>query len=101
MAKVYISGPISGHPIFETIEKFGRASDAIYDRGDTPVNPAAMSPWNLPWKTYILIANVILSSGDIDKIYMLRGWRESDGAQLEYFYAKLNGIPVEYEEVTV
>ena len=95
--RIYISGPISGRPIADAVEKFDEVADSIKETGNIPVNPADTAGWRLDWKTYIQLAQVILFSGQIDMIYMLDGWQDSHGAVLERYYAKLAGIPVSYQ----
>ena len=95
--RIYISGPISGRPVADAVEKFDEVADAIKETGNIPVNPVDMAGWRLDWKTYMQLAQVILFSGQIDRIYMLAGWDKSHGACLERYYARLAGIPVSYQ----
>lgn len=46
------------------------------------------------------IAQIIINSGDIDAILMLKGWRASRGACIEKVWADARGIPVYYQDPT-
>lgn len=92
MVKVYIAGPITGHPDYR--EKFAAAEGAIRQRGFEPVNPALNKADS--YKGYI--DKGLEQLKDCDVIYMLRGWQMSTGARLERQYALAVCIPVCYEE---
>lgn len=97
---IYISGPITGKTRPELISSFGVMADRIRDAGHNPIDPTDTSHWGLGWKTYMQIAIEILTSGEIDAVYMLRGWEDSTGASLEHKWAKRLSIPVYYQEGT-
>lgn len=96
--KIYISGPISGREPEEYKEAFGRAANVIRTAGFDVVNPAECSDWGLSWEAYMNIARWIIDSGEVDALYMLRGWNKSPGASRERFAAMSNGIPVYYQD---
>lgn len=95
--RIYISGPISGKDPEETREAFGRVADLIRETGNVPVNPREINGWALSWGAYMQIGFDVIRSGEIDLVYMLRGWEESHGACLERYFAMLQGIPVTYQ----
>lgn len=94
---IYISGPISGRKMSEVFAQFGEVEAKILDAGHTPVSPTAICKWGLTWSTYMHLAWEILVSGDIDAVFMLRGWEKSNGAKLEHKWAKGRGIPIYYQ----
>ena len=95
--KIYIAGPIAGKSRPELISSFGIAADDLRALGHKVVDPTDMSPWGLSWGTYMRITREILISGDIDAVYMLKGWEGSRGATTEYRWARGLGLPI-YEE---
>lgn len=94
--KIYISGPITGNEKFR--EQFNRAEEIIKGTGNEAINPASGSDWGLSWSMYMQLAKAIIDSGDVDAIYMLRGWDRSRGASRERFWAAARGIPVIYQD---
>lgn len=96
MRKIYISGPISGKPIEETKKRFAAAAKKVREYGYTPISPMDMAGWGLTWRVYMQIAFDILASGEIDEIWMLPDWEESNGATMERYMARLNGLKVAY-----
>ena len=98
MGKMYISGPISGIDKLLAFKRFREVSEVVKLAGWTPINPMAMESYELTWGTYMQIASAILNSGEIDGIYMLRGWRKSRGALIERAIANARKIPVYYQD---
>lgn len=91
--KIYISGPISGRDIDEVREEFARASLYIMGQGHTAVSPFDNGlSTDAPYIEH-LIADLRLLS-ECDAIYMLKGWNNSRGAQLELSYAKIYGLRI-------
>ena len=95
--KVYISGPISGQDRNEATSRFTKAKAMLRKAGVTPISPMDIGGWGLSWSTYMKIAFDVLSSGEVDAVFMLKGWKESHGARLERYLAQLHGIHVTYE----
>ena len=108
MKTIYISGPITG--IENCEENFGNAQEFLTSEGYYVLNPMLICPPNKllfnhkreealgrgKWNYYM--RESIKSLATTDKIYMLRGWSGSKGAQLERTIAKALDIPVIYEE---
>ena len=94
--RVYISGPITGVPEYESLVAFNEVEDRLVKAGFTAVNPRRTSSWGLTWDTYMKIAREILYSGEIDAVVMLKGWKESRGAVYEWRVAQFLGIQVIY-----
>lgn len=95
LKKVYISGPITGTKDY--LEKFEDIETALVlvHQGVEVINPAKVNA-NLPesttWEEYMRMSLCMLSM--CDGIYMMEGWQQSRGANLEYVYAKGMGIMV-------
>lgn len=95
LRKVYISGPITGTKDY--LEKFEDIETALVliHKGVEVINPAKVNA-NLPesttWEEYMRMSLCMLSM--CDGIYMMEGWQQSRGANLEYAYAKGMGITV-------
>lgn len=94
--RIYISGPITGTKIPEALFRFNRAERKLKRMGYEVVNPTDMAMWGVSWRTYMAIAKVTLSSGDIDAIYFMPGWTASRGCNLEMKWAKELGIETHY-----
>jgi hypothetical protein len=94
--RIYISGPISGTDVKETRMKFRREEMFLKAMRHEVVNPMHMGDWGLSWKVYLAIAKVILSSGEVDAMYMMPGWSWSKGCRLEVKWAIEQDIPIYY-----
>lgn len=96
--KVYISGAITGTDDY--MERFEAAEKAITDAGYTAVNPAKINS-NLPEDTtydeYMKLSMCLLEMCDV--IYMLDGWEESNGANMELKYAVTHKKTVCFEKM--
>lgn len=96
MKKIYISGPITGTDDY--IERFEKAEKELEYKGYTVINPAKVNS-NLPddttWLEYMKISLCMLHMCNC--IYMLKGWKESRGAYLEYIRAIELRFSVLYE----
>lgn len=99
---IYISGKISGTEDYE--ERFLKAEMELRSRGFNVLNPVKSGKWlerylapEVPtWVQYMKQA--ITSMMKADCIYMLKGYRESKGARLELFLAKILQYEIIYEE---
>ena len=89
MAKIYISGPITGVPDYKT--HFAEAKVLIQNLHAEPVSPADTKE-GLTYKEYIDTGLWQLMACDM--ICMLPGWQNSTGASLEYEYAKAVDMPI-------
>lgn len=86
--RVYISGKITGTDDY--IERFQEAEKRINDLMDVDViNPAkicSMIPKDaFTYNEYMELCMLLLSK--CDYIYLMKGWEESAGANMEYGYA--------------
>jgi hypothetical protein len=89
MAKIYISGPITG--IQDYKKRFAEAEELIKSIHAEPVNPAN-NPEGLTYREYIDIGMKQLMACDM--ICMLPGWQDSTGAYPEHRYAQAVDMPV-------
>lgn len=91
---IYLSGPISGTRDY--LARFIRAEIRLQDKWRV-MNPASVifvMP-ELDYETIMRIDTVLLLQ--CDAIYMMKGWEDSAGCQLEYVTAVEAGIPIYYE----
>lgn len=81
--KIYLSGPISGLPPTEVHEKFAAAEQYFKDQGIETVNPLKNGlPASAPWREHMLRDLELLS--ECDTVYMMKGWKRSKGARVEF-----------------
>lgn len=98
---IYISGKITGTEDYE--ERFKKAEMKLRSRGFNVLNPVKAGKWlerylapEVPtWIQYMKQA--IASMMKADCIYMLKGYRESKGARIELFLAKILQYEIIYE----
>lgn len=87
MAKVYISGKISGLSFEEAFKNFEDAEKEVRDMGGVPVNPMKLEhKENADW--YDFMEKDIAALLRCEAIYMLKNWGDSKGARCEYNLAK-------------
>lgn len=105
MAKVYISGAITETKDYK--ERFHKAKRKLEAEGHFVFNPVETADdvaWkhrlqNLPeptWQDYMRADLQELAC--CDEVYMLKGWRESEGAKFEHLVARTVGIKIRDEE---
>lgn len=95
--KVYISGPITG--VAGYMSRFEWAEAIWKDKGIYTINPArtnATLPEGTTHEGYMRISIALLR--ECDTIYMLKGWKESSGANEELQFAIDHGYTVLFEE---
>ncbi len=96
---IYLSGPMSirptdyNYPQFYFWEKYWKA------RGYKVINPARkfFGIKSFPWWFYIIIDIIILHFCNVTHIFMMQGWEESTGAQIEVLIANRLGAEIIYE----
>lgn len=102
--RVYCAGPMSGYPEYNFPAFFAKEKELIA-AGFEVVNPASLNvvPEGVTvvagdkyWKEFM--KEDIRQLIECDKIYMLKGWRSSKGASLEFTIAWALGLEVEYED---
>lgn len=90
---IFLSGRISGLE-YTYKEIFNRAYEKLADQGNIVLNPATL-PRGLDDNSYMPICLTMLNA--CDAIYLLDGWEESKGANLEKAFAEYQGKIVLYE----
>ena len=91
--KYYIAGPMSGRPNYNR-DKFLKAEMDLLDTGAVVLNPACL-PSGLSQPEYMDICFAMIRAST--HIMMLRGWKESEGATAEYYYAKKLGLTISFQ----
>ena len=96
MAKIYISGKITGVPHDTAFAMFEKAEKKLQLMGYTTVNPMKQPhDHTKTWEAYM--REDIIAMMDCDSIYMISGWSESKGASIEYYLAIGLGMKVIHE----
>lgn len=90
---IYIAGKMKGKADYG--RDFNEAEKRLTEQGYIVLNPASL-PVGLPEKAYMPICLAMLEAADA--IYMLKGWQDSHGANLELDYALYQGKKVHYED---
>lgn len=81
--KIYISGPITGHPIEQATQRFAKIENALSLAGFDPINPMNNGlPIDAPYNEHMLRDLELLT--ECGSIYMLKGWENSKGARIEF-----------------
>ena len=89
MARVYISGPMSG--IAELNRRaFERAANQLRAMGHEPVIPGDLHPTNTPYGD--ALRNALRAMLECDQYTLLDGWGNSRGARLEHEIAQAIGM---------
>lgn len=105
--KLYISGPMSGFKNHNFYEFFKKEKEIQNIFKCEIINPAYTSlklcnklNKNIDEVTYDEYLSLDIETlKSCDAIYMLKGWKNSKGAQLELEYAKKLGLNVIYEDM--
>lgn len=93
---IYISGPITGVSNYR--ENFARAENYLSRKGYRVINPAKVDD-ALPFLDYEQhMTKDLVLLGLCETIYMLTGWENSKGANIEYQYAKNHNLKILVEE---
>ena len=99
--KIYISGPVTGTDDYK--ERFQRAEEELKNKYEYSIitNPIKIQeifskPEDVPHDEYMHISLSVLDKCDC--IYMLAGWKKSQGACIEYGYAKAKKMMITFEK---
>jgi len=99
MKRIFISGKITGLSREEAGDNFYNVEAKFRAEGHECFNPIRMADkvgWNLPYNYYM--SECLKELPYCDAIYMIKNWRESRGAKIEYMVAKQLGLDIMYEE---
>lgn len=94
--KIYISGKITGTTDY--MKRFESAEKAL-SKYHIVINPAkvnAQLPKETVWEEYMKMSMCMLEM--CNAIYMLKGWKDSKGAKLEYEFAKSKNYKIFFEK---
>ncbi len=89
MAKIYISGPITGNQNYK--EQFATISRKLEADGHIVVDPSVETEGLSP-RDYMRISLARLEAAD--EIFLLPSWENSNGAKIEKLYAEYIGLRV-------
>jgi len=98
MKNCYISGKISGLDEYEYQALFQCGEDEVKKLGMNPINPCKIEPYKgiTEWKNY-MIAD-ITELVKCDAIYVLRNWKQSEGAKTEVNLALQLSIDIIFQK---
>lgn len=90
---IYLSGPMSGLPEFN-YPAFAKYAARYRAEGMTVMSPHEMDGGDTtkPWAFYLRNDITLLASGTIERIYLMPGWHQSRGANLEKTVGEALGI---------
>ncbi len=97
MAKVYISGKITGLDYQEAFDIFEKAELEVKNLGGTPINPMKICENNPNWSWEDYMEKDLGALLRCEGIYMLKNWGNSRGARIEYAVAKEMGLTIEFQ----
>lgn len=92
--KIYILGPMTGIKN-HNFEEFFKAEEYLKSLGYFVINPAR-NIIGLTARDYLQIDIQYVFAADA--VYCLKGYKESNGAMVEYSLAKYLGLRISYEE---
>lgn len=101
MKKIYIAGPMRGHPCYN-FEEFFVMANRLKKAGYEVINPAEVDTnrmfdgWQYTEDKYaeVLAHDIQILSTECFAIMLLNGWSKSPGARVEATYAKAIGLAI-------
>lgn len=95
--KIYLSGPISGHDKRLTEIRFNKAKEHFADTRFEPVSPLENGlPTSATYEEHML-RDIELLDG-CQAIYMMNGWKKSNGCQIEFQHAIIHKKTIMFEQ---
>lgn len=93
--KYYVAGPMTDYPELN-FPAFHKQALHLRECGHEVINPAEVNPdVNADWLECMFVDMELVKG--CDAIYMLEGWENSPGAQIEHLVAKKYKLKIEYE----
>ncbi|MDP2058177.1 MAG: DUF4406 domain-containing protein [Flavobacteriaceae bacterium] len=80
---IYIAGKISGLDPAEYEAKFNRVEAHLHQLGLKVINPLKLGVGHLPYEAQIAECLKVIETRGVTAIYMLKCWKNSDGARRE------------------
>lgn len=94
MAKIYISGKITGLDNFRSV--FLSAENSLSKQGFTVINPCDLpEDHDKTWKSYM--KEDLKALKECEYVFMLNNWTDSKGAKVEHWFAKRYGKTIIYQ----
>lgn len=109
--RIYIAGPMSGHPKFN-VPAFLEAQKDLIKQGYDAILPVDMDipserrqllasvdgsePGPRSWATLLSEDLKLIGDTGVEGIAVLPGWKYSKGAKLETYFARLLGLEIVY-----
>ena len=95
--RTYVSGRMSGIERDVYLRRFSQAEELLKGEGYRVYNPSKW--WFLKHVPYrFALAFDLFMMCFCDRVYMLNGWSQSDGATAEHSFARSTGMIVMYEK---
>lgn len=99
MERVYISLPITGHPMEGVVERIERTKESLRKLGYAPISPLDPVVNNDHSKPYnVLLGNDITALLECDTVLFMDGWENSKGCRLEHAAARIYGKRIMFYE---
>ncbi len=98
---IYISAPITGHPLEEVRRKIQIASSAIISRGHTPISPLDICPSDTLTYGECLGRDITVLIDQCEAILMTEGYRFSKGCMIELYVAGVCDKKTYYSEYDI
>ncbi len=93
MKKIYIAGKVRGLKNYK--DYFTEAENKLQRQGNITLNPSYL-PEGMNGEDYMKICIPMLEVADA--IYLLKNWKDSEGAKVEKAYAEIQGKEIIYQE---
>lgn len=111
MKKIYVAGPMRGYENYN-FDAFDATEKRLTEEGYIVINPASMDRFYEGWGQYVPDDFVVDDAFiyrcmrrdldavfDVDAVYMLLGWEDSEGARCEHSLAVCLNKHIMYEVV--
>ena len=93
---IYIGGKVTGEDYKQCVKKFKATQDTLEGFGFKVINPMNYVPEGTSWLNAMEILIPLLKQANY--LFLLRDWKDSQGARIEVQVAKRNGVDVVFYE---